>query len=57
MTDSSKPFYEQPYFEKVKKALKPDGIMCSLGTALYTHNVHVVTYPFQLNACSLTLSS
>ena len=57
MTDSSKPFYEQPYFEKVKKALKPDGIMCSLGTALYTHNVRVVTYPFQLNACSLTLSS
>lgn len=39
--DTSKDLYEQPYYEKVKKALKPDGVICSLGNFIY-----IIFFPF-----------
>lgn len=39
--DSSRPFYEQDYYEKVNKALKPNGVICSLGTAI-SMNIKII---------------
>lgn len=39
-----KKLYEHAYYEKIEKALKPDGIICALGIQLIT-NCSIVLLP------------
>ena len=52
-TETCKKLYEEAYYEKIKKALKPDGVICSLGI----HTGITVSYYYYITLladCMLT---